>query len=753
MSDLASSFIAPAFDAHAQDRVVRFSTKISLTAENTPIRSALLRYTALGVVEARIDDVPTSPALLTPGWTSYEWRLRVAEEDVTGRVKNGSTIDLRLAPGWYAGRLGWGGNRSLYGDRPAVAAQLIITYDDGTVQVIATDGAWESSIDPSTSADLYDGETIDARISSNQSAGRTEVVAVQEIRFDDYLGPPIERLEEIAPGKVFRSRAGRVLVDFGENLVGWTRLRVQGTAGHVIEIRHAEVLEEGELGTRPLRSAQATDRFILSGRADEFEPTFTLHGFQFAEVRGWPGTDEELASAIRAIRVGSRLRRTGTFTSSNALLNSFHGNVVRGLLGNFVGLPTDCPQRDERLGWTGDIAVFAPTATFLFDVQDFLSDWLVDVHEETTHAGGIVPFVVPDSLKLEPGASGNPVLGSPDPTAIWGDAAVWVPWSLFQRDADLERLASHYAVMTAHGEAVASVLSDDGTWDHGFQFGDWLDPAAPPEDPAAALTPTALVATASGARTFALLRDTSTLLEKHSEAARFGDLAARMRNGFRRRYVRDGILETETVTAYSLAIVFGLFDADELPLAGVRLSALVRANKHTISTGFAGTPFVTEALSMTGHIDDAYALLLQEECPSWLYAVRMGATTVWERWDSMLPDGSINPGEMTSFNHYALGSVADWIHRHIGGIAPAEPGYAAVLVAPSPGGGIQSADTSLELTEGNVRVRWDISDGILTVTADLPVNGVLRIPGMDERQVGPGTHVIETIWPSPQGDQ
>lgn len=747
MSDLKHAFIAPPQRDVSAGQVVRLRAKVDLGAHRGPIRSAELSYTALGVVEASIDGTATSPALLTPGWTSYEWRLRVARDDVTTLVQDGSVIELRLAPGWYAGRLGWGGHRSLYGDRTAAAAQLRVTYEDGTEQSFLTDNSWAWAPDSTTSADLYDGQRVDARTRVDQLWGHVEPVSIGDVRLDDYLGPPVERLEEIAPKRIFRSPTGRLLVDFGENLVGWTRLKVQGTTGSIVELRHAEVLEDGEIGTRPLRSAKATDQYVLSGDTDEFEPTFTLHGFQFVEIRGWPGSDAEVASGIRAVRVGSLLRRTGTFACSSAALNQFHGNVVRGLLGNFVDVPTDCPQRDERLGWTGDIAVFASTAAFLFDVQDFLSDWLIDVDEETRHANGVVPYVVPNPLKLEPGAAGNLVLGSPDPTAIWGDAAVWVPWALYQRDADLSRLRTHYELMAAHGDAVAAVLGADGTWEHGFQFGDWLDPAAPPEDPAAALTPTHLVATASGARTFSLLEQAAALLGLDEDASRFGEVAKKMRDGFRRRYVRDGRLETETVTAYALTVSFGLLDPGELTAAGERLSALVRENGHRIATGFAGTPFVTEALTLTGHAEDAYALLMQEECPSWLYAVRMGATTVWERWDSMLPDGSINPGEMTSFNHYALGSVADWIHRRVGGIAAAAPGYSSVLVEPIPGGGIDWADTSLEISEGTIRVRWKIEDGELTVTADLPVVGVIRLPGIDDLHVGPGHHVVRVPAP------
>ncbi|MEO6116732.1 MAG: family 78 glycoside hydrolase catalytic domain, partial [Pseudolysinimonas sp.] len=491
-----------------------------------------------------------------------------------------------------------------------------------------------------------------------------------------------------------------------------------------------------------LRSALATDRFTLSGGNDVFEPTFTFHGFRYAEINGWTGSIAELQRAIRAVVIGSAMKRRGRFTTSHPLLNRFHENVVWGMRGNFVDVPTDCPQRDERLGWTGDLAVFAPTAAFLFDSHDFLTDWMLDLTAETEHANGIVPFVVPNMFALEAGAADNPVLGSPLPTAVWGDAAVWVPWALYQSDGDETRLARLYRAMALHGNAVAGVLADDGLWDRGFQFGDWLDPLAPPDDPGAARTPSTLVATASGYRSLDVLAQAAGILGHADDAVRWRRLAARVRSGFRTHFVVDGGLTVETETAYSLAIVFGLLDAHELCSAGERLAQLVRDNGHRIGTGFAGTAYVTEALSNTGHIDDAYGLLLQTECPSWLYPVTMGATTVWERWDSMLPDGSINPGEMTSFNHYALGSVADWMHRTVGGIAPLQAGYRKILIAPRPGPGLDWCDTSLELPSGPVRVRWRVLGETVSLKIDIGAPAVVRWPGSTDIELAPGHHEL-----------
>ena len=546
-----------------------------------------------------------------------------------------------------------------------------------------------------------------------------------------YIGPPVTRQETLAPQRIWTSPSGRTLVDFGQNLVGWLRLTVTGPSGAEIRLRHAEVLEDDELGTRPLRDAQATDRFVLSGGQDVFEPTLTFHGFRYAEVSGWPvETMGELGpDHLEAVVVHSELRRTGTFECSDDLLNQFHRNVVWGTKGNFLDLPTDCPQRNERLGWTGDIAAFAPSAAYLFDVGPFLSDWLVDLALEQEHADGMVPFVVPDVLKKQPAPGEFP---DPDSTAIWSDAAVWVVWALWQAYGDRSVLERQYDSMASHVRRVEGLLSPAGLWDGSFQFGDWLDPDAPPDAPWQAKADSGVVATACLYRSATIVAEAAELLGRTEDAAGFRDLATRTRAAFDEHYVGDdGVILSDCATVYALAIVFGLLDDGRSAAAGKRLAQLVSDAGYRISTGFAGTPFVTDALTLTGHLDDAYRLLLQRECPSWLYSVTMGATTVWERWDSMLPDGTINPGEMTSFNHYALGAVADWMHRTVAGIAPLEPGYAAVRIAPRPGGDLTWCRAGLDTAHGRVEVAWELADGALTVTTTVPegVRGVLSLEG------------------------
>ena len=746
MSDWQGRFIAP---AERLERAPLLRTEITLDDGHGAVAEATATLSALGVVEAFIDGAPLSDDVLTPGWTSYEWRVRYATYDVTERVGGDRVaLGLALGDGWYRGRLGWG-DAPPYGPEIAGFLELRIRFEDGHVQTAATGEGWHAASGPVVSNSIYDGEHIDARLAipgwntvgfDDSAWSPVQVVDFDLDRLEPYAGPPVRRQERLRPVRVWTSPAGKTLVDFGQNLVGWARVAVRGSAGDTITLRHAEVLEDGELGIRPLRTAKATDMFVLSGEDDVFEPTFTFHGFRYVEVEGWPGGIEALTGdALTAVVVSSDLRRTGRFESSDPLLNRLHENVVWGMRGNFLDVPTDCPQRDERLGWTGDIAVFAPTAAFLFDVSGFLRDWLRDVALEQSHQDGIVPFVVPDILKY----MGAPAEFSPvDSTAVWSDAVAWVPWALWEAYADREVLAETFPAMAMHARRVRSLLSPAGVWDRGFQFGDWLDPDAPPADPAGAKADRGVVATAAAYRTARIVAKAAALLDRPEDAAEFTDLAETLRRGFQAEYVSDSRILSDCTTVYSLAIAFDLLDAEQRRWSGERLATLVRESGFRISTGFAGTPFIMDALTATGHLAEAYGLLMQRECPSWLYPVTMGATTVWERWDSMLPDGSINPGEMTSFNHYALGAVADWIHRIAGGLAPLEPGYARLLVAPQPGGGLEWAKTSLETPHGLASVEWETDAGELHVVAVVPpdTTAVFRRPGSPDVDLGAGTH-------------
>jgi alpha-L-rhamnosidase len=734
-------------------------TEFALDVGHGPVVAATLHATARGILTARINGVAVDDDVLTPGWSSYEWRLRFRSYDVTAQVRTAPhgqvVLGLELGNGWFRGRLGWSGARALYGPELGGLAQLEIHYADGHRQTVGTDETWRAGPSAVTANDLYDGQTIDARRRDDawQRPGFAGEgwVGVHPQEFDpavltSYLGPAVRRQEEILPVRVWISPSGKTLVDFGQNLVGWVRATVRGEPGATVTLRHAEVLEDGELGTRPLRTAAATDRFVLSGATDVFEPTMTFHGFRYVQVDGWPS--ELPPDALVAVVVHSDLARAGWFTCSDPLLTQLHRNVVWGARGNLLDLPTDCPQRDERLGWTGDIAVFAPTAAFLFDVRGFLRDWLADLAAEQRAADGMVPFVVPDVLKI----NGQPTdFPAPQSTAIWSDAAVWVPWALWQAYGDAEALAESFASMACHVRRVETLVSETGLWDTGLQLGDWLDPTAPPDQPFLAQADSGVVATACLYRSARTVAEAATIIGRTDEADHFLAVADRTRTAFTKHYVSaDGQVRSDCPTVYALAISFGLLDEPLRQRAGDRLATLVAENGYRIATGFAGTPYVTDALTDTGHLDHAYRLLQQRQCPSWLYPVTMGATTVWERWDAMLPDGRINPGEMTSFNHYALGAVADWMHRVIGGVAPARPGYRTVRVTPRPGGGITWADTQLDSPHGRIAVSWRLGpDGQLDVQVTLPegVTAQIDLPGAPLQHVGCGRHHLTAISP------
>ncbi len=698
-----ASFIRAESESESAPRFVR---RFRVPDDRGALRAATLLLTAEGVVEPAIDGRVVTPEVLIPGWTSYEWRLRVVTIDLLDRLRAGSEheISLLVGNGWFRGRLGWMGARAVYGPHRRALAEVRLTFADGTSEVVGTDATWRVTDSAVRSDDLYDGEVIDAR--HRLSAERRVVVeAVDPARLVTTTAPPIERHEAVPPVRSWRDPDGAWLFDFGQNLVGWLRVRARGEAGHRLTVQHAEVLIDGVLARGPLRSARAEDVFVLSGGDDDFEPTLTFHGFRFARIAGW----DEAEGTVEAVVVGSALTRTGTFACSHPTLTRFHENVVWSLRGNTVGIPTDCPQRDERLGWTGDIAVFAPSACYLFDMGGFLRAWLADLRAEQAAAGGRVPYVIPDPLKGWAVRHGE----QPESTAIWSDAAVWVPWALWEAGGDLEVLRESYASMCAHLDHVLTRLSDRGVWEGDFQFGDWLDPTAPPDDPTAAIADPGVIATAALHRSLILTAGAAEALGHHADAQHWRSTADRARRAFASAYVMpDGTIQSDAPAVYALAIVSGIVTGAEQAAAGARLVELVRAARHRIIAGFAGAPYLCDALTRVGAVEDAYALLLNTAEPSWLGPVERGATTVWERWDSLRADGSLNPGEMTSFNHYALGAVVDWVHRTLLGIAPGSPGYARVCLDPRPSAALAWAQGGLQTPHGWVALRWDrLDDG------------------------------------------
>jgi alpha-L-rhamnosidase len=746
--DWSAQWITPV-ESDGEGRPSYLRHAFTLTAEpGVTIERTRLYVTSAGVHQLYLNGDAVGDSVLAPGWSAYADRLRYETHDLTGSVVFGENVlGAVVADGWWRGFLTWEMKRDVYGDRLGLLAQLEVTYSDGSGETIGTSTEWLTSTGPIVDADLYNGESYDARIllgawtsagHDDSGWGETEVFnpAVGELVAS--IGPPVRRILEVAVRDVITTATGQTILDFGQNLVGWVRFTVTGDRGATVTLRHAEVLEDGELATRPLRNARATDEYILRGGGEETrEPTFTFHGFRYVQVEGWPA-DRVDPSDFTAIVIHSDFEATGSFTCSNAQLNRLHENAIWGLRGNFVDVPTDCPQRDERLGWTGDLQVFAPTAAFLFDVSGFVAEWLEDLRAEQFDDGR-VPLVVPA------GPPGMFPMGT-FAAAAWGDAATVVPWTMYERFGDEGVLARQFDSMRAWVEFVRAKAGDALVWPEEFQLGDWLDPDAPPDQPWRAKTDAVLIATAYFALSAHLVGRAARVLGRAELADEYEQLADEIRVAFRNEFVTaGGLISSDSVTAYAVALMFDLYeDPAHRARAAARIASLSAARGYTISTGFVGTPLVLPALSDAGDTKTAYRLLSETACPSWLYPVTMGATTVWERWDSMLPDGSINPGEMTSFNHYALGSVADWMQQTIGGVRPEEPGYRKIRFSPVPGRGVRSASCALRTPYGRAACRWSLDDRRMTMEVEVPPNtsAIVVRPGCEDQDhtVFAGTH-------------
>lgn len=689
---------------------------------------AILDVTALGAHVTTINGAPINDHVLAPGWTSYDKRVPFESIDVTNLVTvGGNAIGVKLGGAWRTEEYGFfGAPDRVYGDQPSYAASLRLIFADGTTRVITTDEEWLSCIDGEiVESSIYQGERVDAvrrrvswdRVGADLKGWSAVALERPDIAVDLKLAPPVRCTQEIPVAEVLTTPSGKTVLDFGQNLVGRLRFTVEGQAGTEIVLRHVEVLEHGEICTRPLGRAAATDAFVLAGGGDEtFEPQFTFHGFRYVQVDGWPGKIDPTAFMARVLH--SDMVRTGSFSSSSDLVNRLHENVVWSMRGNFLSIPTDCPQRAERMGWTGDIQVFAPAAATLFDVDGFLADWLRDVALEQDKHDGLVPFVIPDVL-------GDAV----KPAAAWGDAATVVPWALWERYADVTTLADQFPSMRKWADRIIERAGGAGLWEGSMQFGDWLDPDAPPSEPGAAKCSRDIVATAYVVRSARIVAQASKVLGEHTIAADYRREADRIADAFRAAYMTpSGRMMSDAPTAYALAIAFDIAVDPQLRQAlGDRLAERVRASGFRVSTGFVGTPIILDALTATGHVDTAAKLLTSTDNPSWLYPVSMGATTIWERWDSLLPDGSVNPGEMTSFNHYALGAVIDWLHSSLAGLAPAEPGWARITVNPTPIAELDHARSEQITPFGPAAAGWRREGSEIIVEVVIPPNTTAEV--------------------------
>ncbi|MFJ2621659.1 family 78 glycoside hydrolase catalytic domain [Glutamicibacter sp. NPDC087344] len=721
-------------------------------ADHGAITGARLRATARGVMTLHLNGAPVGKDALNPGWSTYAKRLRYRTWDVTDALHPGvNALGVHLADGWYRGFLGFGGLRGLYGDATAALVQLEVQHADGTYSVFGTDGSWRSTLGPVTRADIYMGQSTDARrIPHGWDEPGFDDSAWTEVTPQDLDpailvapdAPAVRETQLVPPVQQLTSPSGAQIVDFGQNLVG--RLRIQlpaAAAGQKITFRHAEVLEDGELGVRPLRSARAMDEIILDGTAMQWEPEFTFHGFRYVQVEGWPG--ELDLNALKAVVLHTNMVRTGDFSCSDDLLTKLHENVVWGMRGNFLDVPTDCPQRDERLGWTGDLMAFAPSASYLYDCSGMLTGWLADLAADQLPDGNVPVYI--------PWVDVDPSMPPLDAEAGWGDAATVVPWTLYERFADPGILERQWDSMEGWVNAMVRRAGEKLDFaSGGFSFGDWLDSAAPDDQPWAARLPWQAVATAYLAQSARIMRDTAQVLGRAAQEQRYAALFEQCAQRYREEYVTpSGRAAFPSQTAYALAIRFGLLAPQQLEHAGAMFAAQVAEDGFHIGSGFLGTPHICDALVQTGHAATMWRLLLQKECPSWLYAVTMGATTIWERWNSLLPDGSLNPGGMTSFNHYAFGAVADFLHRSVGGLAPAAPGYRRQRIAPVPTNQLSWARTELHTPYGLASSSWTLTDGLFELDVVVPPSTSAEVflpDGSEAVTVTAGTHRFSCVF-------
>jgi alpha-L-rhamnosidase len=687
------------------------------------IKSATAFITAHGLYEAQINGERVGDAYFTPGWTSYNKRLQYQVYDVTNLLKKGNNaIGITLGSGWYRGHLAWGSNKNIYGKDISLLLQLAITYSDGTTETIVSDGSWKSATGSILSSSIYDGETIDDRLSKTGWAlpgyddAKWSGVKIGNFSNDNLIATinePAKKHETFKPVKVITTPKGEKVIDFGQNLVGWVMLKVRGNAGDTVIIQHAEVLDkEGNFYTTNLRAAKATSTYILNGKGEEyFEPHFTYYGFRYIKVEGVKG--DLNPDNFTAVAIYADMKPTGTFTTSNAMINQLQHNIQWGQKGNFLDVPTDCPQRDERLGWTGDAQVFSRTASFNMNVNNFFDKWMKDVAADQ-FADGRVPHVVPNVRGPDAGGS-----------AGWSDVATIVPWNMYLAYGDKKILEDQYSSMKAWVEYMHK-QSHNNLWNTGFDFGDWLFYRPDDDnDGRAAVTDKYLIAQCFYAHSTQLLINAAKVLGKTDEVTFYSDLLQKIKEAFLKEYVTpNGRLVSGTQTAYVLALNFDMLPQNLREQAAKRLVENIKSYNDHLTTGFLGTPYLCHVLTRFGYDSVAYKLLLQKTYPSWLYPVTMGATTIWERWDGEKPDSTFeNPG-MNSFNHYAYGAIGDWMYRKMVGIDTYEDGvgYKHIKIKPHIGGGFTFASASLKTYYGKVSNSWKVESDKILMDVDIPAN-------------------------------
>ncbi|MGN6395292.1 MAG: family 78 glycoside hydrolase catalytic domain [Mucilaginibacter sp.] len=749
-ADWKAQWITPGYKEDSVNRPSPLFRKTFSLAKK--VQSATAYITSHGLYQAEINGHRVGDAYLTPGWTSYNKRLQYQAYDVTNLLQQGqNAIGAMLGSGWYRGHVGFANRLNFYGKDIALLLQLEVTYTDGSTAIIVSDDGWKSSPDgPVRYAEIYNGATIDDRMQQKNWATTNfddkswAGVTVQNFDKDVLVATynePVRKHETFKPVKIFKTPKGEQVIDFGQNLVGWVQLKAKGKSGDTIKVSHAEVIDKfGNFYTENLRSARSQDVYILKGGEQEtFEPQFTWQGFRFIKVEGYPGAINP--DDFTAIALYSDMTPTGTFSCSNPMLNQLQHNIQWGQKGNFLDVPTDCPQRDERLGWTGDAQVFSRTASYNMNVHSFFTKWLKDVAADQ-YPSGSVPFVIPDvlgSAKNESGASTG-----------WADVSTIIPWNMYLAYGDKQILENQYPSMKAWVKYMQDHARND-LWNTGFHFGDWLFYSVNDDnDGMSAITSKYLIAQCFWAHSTQLMIDAARVLGKKEDEAAYTESLARIKKAFLNEYVTpNGLISSDTQTAYVLALEFDMLPENLRAQAANRLAANIQRYGNHLTTGFLGTPYLCHVLSRFGHADVAYRLLLQQTYPSWLYPVKMGATTIWERWDGIRTDGTFETPTMNSYNHYAYGAIGDWMYRVIAGIDTKQdaPGYKGIIIKPTIGGNLTNVAADYQTGYGKVSSHWTVDGTTLKMDVEIPANttATVYIPGTNSNGMTEGGKALATV--------
>lgn len=707
------------------------------------VEKARVYVTAHGFYELYLNGKKVGDDVLTPGWTSYSKRLQYQVYDVTNMLSQGqNAVGAMLGDGWYRGTVGWATQWGYYGKKRGLLCQIHVRYTDGSEEMIKSDSDWKANQDgPIRMSDvIYRGETFDGtKILRGWSEANFKDTDWLPVQIGDYtynnliasISPSVKRIQELKPIRIFKTPKGTLVADFGQNMVGWVRLKISGTAGTTIVMKHAEVLDKfGEFYTANMRKAKATATYILRGDGTEetYEPRFTFFGFRYVSIEGLPPSTDLTADNLTGIVAHSEMKPTGDFNCSNPLVNQLQHNIQWGQKGNFVDIPMDCPQRDERMGWTGDAQAFCRTATFNTHVAAFFTKWLGDLAADQ-RKGGEIPFVIPDVLNPLNSATANTSAG-------WGDVAVIAPWTLYQIYDDVKLLDNQYSSMKAWVEYIRKKSGDELIWKGGSVFGDWLAYLPAPERASEpdGFTSKDYVATAFFAYSVKLLAQAADVLDKKEDAATYKALFEKIKKAFNQEFITpSGRTASDSQTSYVLALMFDLLPENLQQKAVNYLVLDIKSRKNHLSTGFLGTPHLCKVLSDNGRADVAYDLLFQETYPSWLYPVKMGATTIWERWDGIKADSTFQDVDMNSFNHYAYGAIGDWLYRVVAGIELGKIGYKHILIQPQPTERLTFAKAHFESNYGRIESNWERKDGKMHLKVRIPPNTTATITLLDAK--------------------